>query len=229
MWGGLRAGPLPAPGQAELLYALLFCFSQTLFSQSCRMASIFHHLNFFFPLPKKARLFPAAMASVSIFSSNLAFSKHSFHLGCWEFQKQSLCFGVVFFPWDEPSILSFCPAHPWLPSFAKERRQCYPFLSPGSLALAPPHCPHSPYNSGAPRKAPRKVQHTQEKSPRMSAPPKQPKSRLNCMVSESSAPEDPAGGPVRSGAVHAPLALRSHPEPRQTAGRKGFLQGQGLG
>lgn len=118
------------------------------------MASIFHHLNFFFPLPKKARLFPAAMASVSIFSSNLAFSKHSFHLGCWEFQKQSLCFGVVFFLWDEPSILSFCPAHPWLPSFAKERRQCYPFLSPGSLALAPPHCPHSPYNSGAPRKAP---------------------------------------------------------------------------
>ena len=109
---------------------------------------------------------------------------------------------------------------------------CYPFLSHGSLALAPCSLPPLSLQLWSSAVGSRKVQHTQEKSPWMSAPLKQPKARLNSMVPRvlsSRRPGKGAGGPVRSGAAPTPLALRCRSEPRQTARRSGFLQGQGVG
>lgn len=95
---------------------------------------------------------------------------------------------------------------------------CYPFLSHSSLALASflltaPTLLQLCSSAGS-LVGPRKVQHTQEKSPRMSAPLSSPRLASTARFPGSSAPEDQAGGrTVHSGAAPTPLAPPSDSEP----------------
>lgn len=131
--GRPQAGPLPAPGPAWLLYVLFFCFSQTLFIQSCRTVSIFHHPYFSFLFPRKLTL--VAMASVFIFSSYLDFLRRPFHPRCWKFGKHVSCLFSL-------ALCSFCGmssrkcTFEFLPCtslalrlFKEGEKTCYPFLS----------------------------------------------------------------------------------------------------
>lgn len=119
----------------------------------------------------------------------------------------ALFFSIVFLLWDERKkrrrAFSVSACTSLALTICKEGEEaCYPFLSHSSLALAS-FLLTAPTllqlcSSAGNLVGPRKVQHTQEKSPRMSAPLSSPRLASTAWFPESSAPEDQAGGRTRA-------------------------------
>lgn len=130
-----------------------------------------------------------------------------------------------------PSEFLSCTSLP-LTLSGKERRLVTPF-SAGSLALSPSWLPPLSlqlWSSASSLMGPWKVQRTQEKPPRISAPLKQPKARLNCMVSRVLSSR-PGGWADQCAAAQPPRLWLSGAtlNPGRQRGGGGFYKGRGWG
>lgn len=130
-----------------------------------------------------------------------------------------------------PSEFLSCTSLP-LTLSGKERRLVTPF-SAGSLALSPSWLPPLSlqlWSSASSLMGPWKVQRTQEKPPRISAPLKQPKARLNCMVSRVLSSR-PGGWADQCVAAQPPRLWLSGAtlNPGRQRGGGGFYKGRGWG
>lgn len=147
-----------------------------------------------------------------------------------------LFFSIVFLLWDERQkrrrafSVSACTSLALM--LCKEGEEaCYPFLSHSSLALASflltaPTLLQLCSSAGS-LVGPRKVQHTQEKSPRISAPLSSPRLASTARFPQLQKTRQ-AGGPCTVAQPPGLWLRRATPNPRQAARRKRFLQGQGV-